>query len=118
MWKNTAKKLFTHVKEDDVVKRKGLYDKVIIDCAFREDLGNKKSPDPHGGCNGFQPSLTTNGMCYTFNGKNVIDLWKSSEVITTFDNLFQENSKNNKTFGGSRSVQGKHSVNQFVPLLH
>ena len=79
---------------------------MIIDCAFREDLRRRRSPDPSGGCEGFQPSLTTNGMCYTFNGKKTSELWKPSGMITTFANLFPSNSIDNKTWGGTRTVQG------------
>ena len=108
IWKETAKKAFNLTNRDDFVKRRGIYDKIIIDCAFREDLRRRKNPDHEGGCEGFHPSLTTNGMCYTFNGNKHSDLWKSSEMTTTFTNLFPLNSRNNKTFGGSRTVQGNY----------
>ena len=108
IWKQTAKKSFNLINDDDVVKRRGLYDKIIIDCAFREDLRRKGSPDPDGGCDRFHPSLTTNGMCYTFNGKRTSDVWQSSQMITTFSSLFPSHSNNNNTFGGSRTVQGNY----------
>ena len=108
IWKETAEKLFDFINGDDFVKRRGVYDKNIIDCAFRAELRRKESPDAEGGCDGFHPSLTTNGMCYTFNGKNMSDLWKSSKLITTFSNLFPMNSDSENTFGGSRTVQGKY----------
>ena len=79
---------------------------MIIDCAFRENLRRKKLPDVDQGCEGFQPSLTTNGMCYTFNGKENDELWKSSLLTSTFKNLFPLMSENNKTFGGERTAQG------------
>ena len=108
IWKQTAEKSFSLINDDDVVKKRGTYDKIIIDCAFREDLRRKESPDPDGGCDGFHPSLTTNGICYTFNGKRTSDIWQSSEMITTFSNLFPSHSINNNTYGGSRTVQGNH----------
>ena len=103
MWKETAKNVFGHIKED---QRRGIYDKVVIDCAFRENLNLKKRPDPDGGCDGFSPSLTTNGMCYTFNGKKASELWRHSEMINTFSNHFPSHSDSKKTYGGSRAVQG------------
>ena len=104
VWRQTAKNLFTSIKED---KGTGIMDKVIIDCAFKEDLQlRKKYPEGHGGCNGFHPSLTTNGMCYTFNGKETSELWQSSEIFTTFANLFTLKHKSNNTFGGTGTVQG------------
>ena len=107
IWADTAKKYFNNIKDNDFVKRSGFYDKMVIECAFKEDLRRRKFPDLIGGCEGFQPSLTTNGMCYTFNGQKPSELWKSSEMITTFANLFPSNSKDNKTWGGRRTVQGK-----------
>ena len=108
IWSDTAKKVFNHTKGDDFVKRGGAYDKIIIDCTFRENLMRRKLPDSNGGCEGFHPSLTTNGICYTFNGKETSELWKPSEIITTFTDLFPSNSTNDKTFGGSRTVQGNY----------
>ena len=108
IWKETAEKSFNLINGDDFVKKFGMYDKIIIDCAFREDLSQKENPDSVGGCDGFHPSLTTNGLCYTFNGKATSDLWKSSDMITTFSKIFQTKYKNNKTFGGSRTVQGNY----------
>ena len=100
----TAHKIFSHIEEDQFLKTKGLYDKLIIDCAFREDISLKRRPD--GGCPGFYPTLTTNGMCYTFNGKPTSELWQSSKMIDSFTTLFPSNPTSNKTFGGPRSVQG------------
>ena len=107
-WAEIAKLVFRYTKEESFVKRNGAYDKSIIDCAFREDLRKKKIPDANGGCKGFQPSLTTNGMCYTFNGNTTSELWKSSKIFSTFDQLFPSNSKSIKVFGGSRTVQGMY----------
>ena len=111
IWNETAHKVFPHVKGGQFVQKKGIYDKVIMDCAFREDLSRKKLPDSNGGCEGFYPSLTTNGLCYTFNGKPTSELWQSSEMINTFSTLFPSHPKNNKTYGGARTVQG-------IPVIH
>ena len=81
---------------------------MVIECGFKEDLRRRKFPDLIGGCEGFQPSLTTNGMCYTFNGKETSELWKPSEIMSSFANLFPSNYKSDKTFGGSGTVQGKY----------
>ena len=89
----------------DNVKEKGVYDKMIMDCAFKENLQLKKQPSD-GGCEGFEPSITTNGMCYTFNGQHSSKIWKTSNMMTTFSHLFPSQGNSNKTFGGSRTVQG------------
>ena len=79
---------------------------MIIDCAFKENLLRKKLPDSIGGCEDFHLSLTTNGMCYTFNGKDTSELWKTSQIMDTFSSLSLSQSVN-KTFGGSRTWQGE-----------
>ena len=107
IWAQTAKLAFNHTKDEKYVKSKGVFDKSIIECAFREDLRKRKYPDADGGCNDFEPSLTTNGMCYTFNGIKTSELWKSSEMMSTFAKLFPSHSESNKNFGGSKTVQGK-----------
>ena len=104
--------MFNNTREEGFVNRNSIFDKVIIDCAFREDLRRKKVPDLAGGCDGFQPSLTTGGFCYTFNGKESSSLWKSSEMINTFSNVFPSNLTGNKKFGGSRTAQGKYNLNK------
>ena len=106
IWRETAKVVFNQTKEDEFVKQRGVYDKIIIDCAFRENLQRKKQSSKDGGCQDFEPSLTTNGMCYTFNGKHSSELWKSSEVTTAFADVFPSHHVANKTFGGPRTVQG------------
>ena len=98
--------MFEVTKNDKFVEKRGVYDKLIIDCAFKENLLRKTLPDPIGGCKDFHPSLTTNGMCYTFNGKPTYELWKPSKMINSFSTLFPLHPTNNKTFGGSRIVQG------------
>ena len=85
---------------------------MIIDCAFKENLRRKKVPDANGGCKGFHPTLTTNGMCYTFNGKHSSELWQLSEMTTTFADIFPSNPINNKTFGGPRTAQGNNCNNE------
>ena len=106
VWSKIAKEAFKHVQDNDFIKRRGLYNKMIIDCAFKENLRRKKVPDANGGCKGFHPTLTTNGMCYTFNGKHSSELWQLSEMTTTFADIFPSNPINNKTFGGPRTAQG------------
>ena len=79
---------------------------MIIDCAFREDLRKKKLSENATGCDDFKVSLTTNGMCNTFNGKHSSEVWKTSDIMNSFSHLFTSNMHNDKTFGGPRTVQG------------
>ena len=110
IWYDVAKLVFNQTKKEEFVKARGVYDKIIIDCAFKENLQRKKQPSI-GGCDDFVPSITTNGLCYTFNGQNSSEIWKSSKMMTTFSHLFPSQVKNKKKFGGTRTVQGKeHNI--------
>ena len=104
-WQDTAKLMFNQTAKEDFVKQRGLYDQLIIDCAFKESLQRKNEPST-GGCDGFEPTITTNGMCYTFNGHHSNDLWKASKMTSTFSNLFPKVDLIHKTFGGSRTSRG------------
>ena len=108
VWNMTANKIFSLVEDEQFVQTKGLYDKLIIDCAFREDISLKRQPG--NSCKGFHPTLTTNGMCYTFNGKPTSELWQPSKMINSFSTLFPLHPTNNKTFGGPRTAQGTAKI--------
>ena len=114
IWAKTAKLAFSNSKEEEFVRKQGHYDKSIIDCAFRADIMKRNDPNGYGGCHEFQPSLTTNGMCYTFNGKKTSEIWKPSRMTTTFEELFPSQSMNDKKFGGSRTTQGNQLQNAIL----
>ena len=114
LWKQIANKVFEHTKDDGFVEKNGLHDKLIAGCAFKEDLGKKKfsAIDLQGGCDHFHPTLTTNGICHTFNGNELSEIWKPDELTAAFENV----SKNlhihqtKEYFGGAGSVQGKKNL--------
>ena len=83
--------IFDAVKTDKYVADNGLYNKLIMKCSFKDRM-SKISKTETEGCRGFRPTITSNGMCYTFNGKKTSELWKPSGMITTFANLFPSNS--------------------------
>ena len=109
--------MFNQTLKEDFVSQRGVYDKFIIDCAFKENLQRKKKPSS-GGCDGFEPSITTNGMCYTFNGEHSSDIWKTSEMMTAFFQLFPGQDQRKKTFGGTRTTQGNSNQQQRHSVLH
>ena len=89
-----------------------------MNCAFREGL-SKVSGTGSKGCTQFKPTITSNGLCYTFNGESLSKMWRPSEVTETFDQIFPYFTTNKETFGGSGAVQGKLRINsspQFTNL--
>ena len=100
------------MKTEKYVKNNGLDNKLIIQCSFNEDLTKVSSIESEG-CRGFLPIITSNGLCYTFNGESVTKVWKPSEIMDTFNQLFPHNNIQNEEFGGTGAVQG--NINSTVP---
>jgi hypothetical protein len=91
------------------VHDKGLYDKLIMDCSFKQNLFTKRPHDFTGGCKSFHPVLTSNGFCYSFNSNQTSDVWKQSKVIKSFQNVFKwEPSREH--FRGPGIVEGKFDI--------
>ena len=85
-YSQTAQTLFNQSNVDS--SQKGYYDKLIMECAFREDLFTKRPFDLDGGCELFSPALTTNGFCYSFNAMPTADIWNSTDIMDEFRNSF------------------------------
>ena len=74
----------------NVLKRpskKALNDNLIVQCGFKEDILKQKKVDP---CKLFEPSLTSNGLCYSFNGEITSNTWKSTEVTNSMNKSFHK----------------------------
>ena len=96
---------FKHTKDADFVERNGLYDKLIIGYSFKQDLKTNKFSAGQPNLDDFQPILTTNGICYTFNGKTHSSIWRPSEVTKNFNYMFPTEDIE-EHFGGAGNVQG------------
>ena len=97
------------MKTKKYVEDNGLYNKLIMQCSFRDEL-SKVSGIENEGCKGFRPSISSNGLCYTFNGESVTKIWRPSEVMDTFNHLFPHDNNKNVNFGGAGSVQGNINI--------
>ena len=87
IWRKVANDLFG---TKNVLKRpssKALYDNLIMQCGFKEDILKQEKV---GRCQLFEPSLTTNGLCYSFNGETTSNTWKSTEVTNSMSKLFHK----------------------------
>ena len=109
IWKNVTEILFNSTIITDDMNEKNQYEKLIMECAFQRNLLKKKSFNHDGGCDLFHPTLTTNGLCHTFNSEAPSDVWKSSETTNAFQDLFPwEHSK--EVFHDSGVVEGKSQL--------
>ena len=81
-----------------------MFDKLVVDCALKEDLDSTRTSDEGKKCN-FLPSLTSKGICSTVNGQQTLKIWKPSELTTTFSQIFPDEHVG-EFFGGTGKVQG------------
>ena len=107
LWNETAKKVFGQTLDEKLIKKNGLYDKLIMDCSFKEKLIKKAGTDVDvtGGCDDFYQTLTSNGLCQSFNGLNASSTWRNSSVVHAFDKTFHTRHSGYK-FGGTGSNEG------------
>ena len=110
IWFETAKAVFNQTKSQDFVEMYGLYDKVVMDCSFQEDLTKKKFNDSEaqGGCQYFDQSLTNNGLCYSFNALKPSSIWKSSKIINLLEGNAEEDDFDYR-YGGTGATRGNIS---------
>ena len=90
IWRKVSSDLFGARNVLNRTSGKALYDNLIMQCGFKEDILKQKQNIIDGGCRIFQPSLTTNGLCYSFNGEANSSIWKSSEVTDFNNKLFHK----------------------------
>jgi hypothetical protein len=106
MLRETGKKVFKETESDDYVKKNTIYDKLIMDCAFKTPLMTKKT-NAISGCGEFSQSLTNNGICHSFNGMNPLKLWRDAEIVQAFNKVFESHQTKPHMFRGSGASEGK-----------
>ena len=78
--------------------------KVIERCTFGKQ--STSTFIDFGGCPFFYPTLTSNGVCDSFNSVKISDIWRKSPITESFSKLwsYREIMEN---FQGSGSTSGK-----------
>ena len=87
--------------------------KLVLDCSFQEHRKwSNLFEQSKIGCKHFRPILTSNSICYSFNGQNTSSIWKNSRISRLFGHIFEENSKifNNFNFRGTGPTEGELKI--------
>ena len=105
LFSTASNKLFSDTKPDDYVKRYGYYDKLIVDCVYQKPFLNHH-PNVTEGCQEFQPLLTSNGLCHSFNGIDTAQIWYTSDMIQSFNTIFGTSNTQTKKFRGIDQSEG------------
>ena len=88
VWTKVAKAIFNDTTHTSGMMKKSMYNQLIMKCSFKESIGQEKNIHLDGACEGFHPTITTNGFCYSFGGPKISNVWKPSNVTDAFDNTF------------------------------
>ena len=63
----------------------------------------------------FYPTLTTNGICNTFNEDGLSKIWRPANLTIAFKNVFKPgNGQSKKYFGGTGSSQGNYDLKSLL----
>ena len=106
IWGQVADESFNQTRSEDSSSNVGQYDKLVMQYAFKQNILTKQQDNYDGGSELFIPTLTTNGLCYSFNVENYSGVWKESEVTNTFTELFPHNNSA-EFFQGAAVTDGK-----------
>jgi hypothetical protein len=112
IWGQVADESFNQTRREYSSSKVGHYDKLVMQYAFKQNILRKEQDDYDGGSELFTPTLTTNGLCYSFNSENYSSVWKESEVTNTFTELFPHNNSA-EFFQGASVTDGEILIQVF-----
>ena len=115
-WRQVADESFNQTRSGHSSGKVDLYDKLVMQYAFKQNIYTKQQQDHDGGSELFTPTLTTNGLCYSFNSENYSSVWKESEVTNTFNKLFPHNNSAD-FFQGAAVTDGEILIQFFFYIL-
>ena len=108
-----ADESFNQTRSEHSSSKVSQYDKLVMQYAFKQDILKKQQDDYDGGSELFTPTLTTTGLCYSFNSEDYSSVWKESEVKNTFNGLFPHN-KSAGFFQGAEVTDGEILIQFFL----
>ena len=88
IWGQIANESFNQTKSKHGTSKVRMYDKLVMHYAFKQNILTKQQDDYDEGSELFTPTLTTNGLCYSFNSDNYSSVWKESESQIISMNCF------------------------------
>ena len=112
IWGKVADESFNQTRSEHSSSKVGQYDKLVMQYAFKQNIWRKQQDDYDGESELFTPTLTTNGLCYSFNSENYSSVWKESEITNTFNELFPHNNSA-ELFQGAEKIDGEFPIQVF-----
>ena len=112
IWGQIADESFNQTKSKHSTSKVRMYDKLVMHYAFKQNILTKQQEDYDEESELFTPTLTTNGLCFSFNSESYSGVWKESELTNTFSELFPH--KNSaEFFQGAEVTDGEILIQVF-----
>ena len=110
VWQRSAEKIFGDTLDNRIVNSNGLFDKLLLDCSFKGKFMTAGKP-LDGNCDMFQQSLTSNGLCLSFNTNSTpSSIWSNSfSLAKALEEMGAIKSRNFLNFTGAGANEGKCS---------
>ena len=116
IWEQVADESFNQTRKEHSGSKVGQYDKLVMQYAFKQNIMKKQHDDIDGESELFTPTLTTNGLCYSFNSEKYSGVWKESEITNTFNEVFPHNNSA-QFFQGAEVTDGECLIQIFTVKL-
>ena len=105
IWRQMAEQVF----EGSVNNGDGLFDKLFLDCSFKNSFMRVGEPLP-GECSLFQQQLTSNGFCLSFNTVPPSSIWKDFRSVKALEEIMSIKPTKTSYFSGAGSNEGKLKI--------
>ena len=89
-----------------VQRGNGLFDKLFLDCSFKNPFMRVGKSLP-GTCDLFQETLTSNGLCLSFNTVTPSSIWKDFALVKALEDTGSIKPTKLSNFSGAGSNEGK-----------
>ena len=114
VWNRAAVKVFGATLDEEFVKTNGLFDSPFLDCSFKEQFMKAGVP-LSGKCDLFHKSLTSNGLCLSFNTETPSNIWTDSfSLAKDIEEIEAIKPKEISKFAGAGPNDGEFSNNSFL----
>ena len=110
VWQKTAERIFGDTLDKRIVHGNGLFDKLFLDCSFKRQFMMAGEPLA-GNCDMFQQSLTSNGLCFSFNTNSTpSSIWSDSfSLAKAVEEMGAIKPRNFLNFAGAGANEGKYN---------
>ena len=106
VWRLAAGRVFGTTLDNRIVHDNGLFKSLFLDCSFKDQfmMGGKPLAE---NCDLFQPTLTSNGLCLSFNAKTPSSIWNDNFIFAkAIEKMGAVKSRKSVNFAGAGAREG------------